>query len=592
MKYVISKHLKKDRETRKNIDIEGKASQAVRIGKKTKFAALAMAFIMLSPLSTFASSSTSATTSETKPSTTSESKSVPSDSQSATTSTSTSETKSIPVSESESEYRDWGRKKGIEIAVDNGKAIELNKVFEYGDHKIKLENAVWEDDSLLVTFSTLDEDTENTFVVSQFSLVNEEGVSVSNGHGMENNGDGSGIIDFDLENKFVKGEKLYLNIYTIRSNRPDDDKPDYIYHMILDKSLSTEGNKYDLKNECKTDYGTLKLKTASNEEGRLVIDYTFETLPEVEKLTNYDLKTRIHFNVFPEISLTDANKTFRANGRSSEGNGKTGKLYFDGMPELNRPIKISIECSEKLVNWKLDVPVKRTLAENISINKEFKSEDGIFKLKDLHLGAARTSLDFEFIPQNYTKINSVEPEIVMNFRGSKIPGSARYGDLTGKIDFNYPISEKDLADTTFTLYSVGRNIQCNEGIKVEFGKTPSYNLKVDGSEIVISNMVVKDGKTCFDIGTNDAKRKFTDFGVEIKSDKNHMSWSSTSSYSEYDSRFEELDGKGENSDNSDLNKLKKPIVKSFKVDGEHKSLEITVNTLTYTDIYNSEIKLK
>lgn len=564
---VISKHFKEDREFRKDISTEGRAFQASGVGKKTRLAALVMAFVILSPLSAFASSSTTATATE---------KEVPvtSESQSSNSVTMTTETQVVPVSGSETEYMDWGRSKGIEIAVANGKAIELNKVLEYEDHKIKLENAVWEEDSLLITFSTLDKDKENTISPSQFSLLNEEGVNISNGHGMENSGDGRGIIDFNLEEKLVNGDKLYLNIYTIRPNIPDTDKPDYTYTMILDKSLATEGKKINIDRECKTEYGTLKLTAASNDDGRLAIDYTFDALPEVKKLISYDPKTMIHVHIFPEVSIKDSKNIIRANGRSSEGNGETGKLLFERMPELNQPVKILIECSEKLVNWKLALTVNRTPSETISINKEFKSEDGVFKLKDVHLGAASTSLDFEFVPGKDSKVNRVEPEVIMNLRGKKIPGSANYGELKGKINFNYPLSKKDLDDATIYLYSVNKSVECNESIKVEFDKMPSYNLKIDGSDIVISNVVVKDGKTCFDIGTNDANRKFSDFEVGIQSERNHMSWSSSSE------------------NDRDLNKSKKPIKKSFQVDGEHKSLEITVNTLTYTDVYNSEIKLK
>lgn len=564
---VISKHFKEDRGFRKGISTEGRAFQASGVGKRTRLAALVMAFVMLSPLSAFASSSTSATTSE---------KEVPvtSESQSSNSATMTTETQAVPVSGSETEYMDWGRSKGIEIAVANGKTVELNKVFEYKGHKIKLENAVWEEDSLLITFSTLDKDKENTISPSQFSLLNEEGVNISNGHGMENSGDGRGIINFHLEEKLVNGDKLYLNIYTIRPNIPDTDKPDYTYTMILDKSLATEGKKINIDRECKTEYGTLKLTAASNDDGRLAIDYTFDALPEVKTLISYDPKTMIHVHIFPEISIKDSKNLIRANGRSSEGNGETGKLLFERMPELNRPVKIFIQCSEKLVNWKLALTVNRTPSETISINKEFKSEDDIFKLKDLRLGAASTSLDFEFIPGKDSKVNRVEPEVIMNLRGKKIPGSANYGELKGKINFNYPLSKKDLDDATIYLYSVNKSVECNESIKVEFDKTPSYNLKIDGSDIVISNVVVKDGKSCFDIGTNDANRKFSDFEVGIQSEKNHLSWSSSSE------------------NDRDLNKSKKPIKKSFQVDGEHKSLEITVNTLTYTDIYKSEIKLK
>lgn len=566
MKYVISEHIWKDREYVDSNGFEKQASKA-GISKKIRIAALVMAFVMLSPLSAFASTATTATATE---------KEVPvtSESQSSNSVTMTTETQVVPVSGSETEYMDWGRTKGIEIAVANGKAIELNKVFEYRDHKIKLENAVWEEDSLLVTFSTLDEDKENTFVPSQFSLVNEEGVNISNGHGMENSGDGRGIIDFNLEEKLVNGDKLYLNIYTIRPNIPDTDKPDYTYTMILDKSLATEGKKINIDRECKTEYGTLKLTAASNDDGRLAIDYTFDALPEVKKLISYDPKTMIHVHIFPEVSIKDSKNIIRANGRSSEGNGETGKLLFERMPELNQPVKILIECSEKLVNWKLALTVNRTPSETISINKEFKSEDGVFKLKDVHLGAASTSLDFEFVPGKDSKVNRVEPEVIMNLRGKKIPGSANYGELKGKLNFNYPLSKKDLDDATIYLYSVNKSVECNESIKVEFDKMPSYNLNIDGSDIVISNVVVKDGKTCFDIGTNDANRKFSDFEVGIQSERNHMSWSSSSE------------------NDRDLNKSKKPIKKSFQVDGEHKSLEITVNNLTYTDVYNSEIKLK
>jgi|GEM_PF-2886035 len=568
---VNSKHFRENREYEQDINKESKAFQTSGVGRKTRVAALIMAFFMLSPLSSFASTSATAATSANSVQNTAESNSL----NSADIST---EAKSELVSESESDNMIWEKWPGIEIAVASGKAIELNKVFEYEGKKIKFEYAIWEEDSLLLIYSLPDKEMEFTTMPSKFALVNKEGVNVSYGWGMSSNDNGRGYIEFDLQDKFIDGDELYLNIYTIRPERPDIYYSNYTYTMLLDNSLSTKGYKYNLYKEYKTDYGTLKLKTANNEDGRLTIDYTYELLPEVKEITRSDSEKNIYFHIFPDISIQDTKGTIvRANGSSYEANGEAGKIYFNGMPELGQNLTLFIKCSEKVVNWKLVVPVNRVPAEIISINKEFKSDNGILKLKDLHLDAASTYLDFEFIPKKESKVNIVEPKITMNLGKKKIPGLVRTRELNGKIDFNYPLSEKDFDDAILYLYSIERSVQCDEGIKVDFDKNQEYKKKVDGSEIAISNIVVKDGKTCFDIGTNDVNRKFIDFHVEVQSENKPMSWSSTSSFSVF---------------NRETGVIKEPINKSIEVDGEHKSFEITISCLIYSDIYNCEIKLK
>ncbi len=484
----------------------------------------------------------------------------------------------------------WGWTGGINTAVENGKAVELNKIFEYGDHKIKFENAVWEDYALLVAFSVPDADKEDSVLPSQISLVNEEGKSVSQGHGSEYGGNGKGVLEFNLNRELIKGDKLYLKIHTLR--KAGREKPDYTYTMVLDKSLSADGAKYNPGKEIKTDYGTLKFVTASNSRERLSIDYTFDYIQEIKELTKSDPDTNIFVHdLFPQITLTDANKkVFRANGRSSGDEGKYGSLYFDGMPELNKPVTISVTCSEKVANWSLPIPVKKAEVETVSVNKEYKSEGGSFKIKNIYLGSASTYLDYEFIPDKGYEVTRLEPLVSMNIRNKNVQGSTSNGDLAGKIIFKYPITRKDLKDVAFYVDSVKRSIKYGQSIKIDFDKTPGdYKIKVDGSEIQVTNLKIKDGKTtCFDLEVNDSNRKFSDFDVGIKADTQHLSWSSSSSSDEFENIFDKLkEGLGLTSQDG----KKSPLKKSIQVDGEHKKLEVEIESLVYSDSYKSEIKL-
>ena len=486
---------------------------------------------------------------------------------------------------------DWGWTSGINAAIDSGKAVELNKTFEYEGHKIKFENAVWEDYALLVTFSVPDADKEDSVVPSQVSLVNEEGKSVSSGHGSGYDGNGKGVLEFDLNKELIKGDKLYLKIHTLRE--AGREKPDYMYTMQLDKSLSSDGAKYNLGTKFKTDYGTLNFVAASNSEGRLSIDYTFDYIQEIKELTGRDQDNNgfVH-SLFPQITLADANKkVFNANGRSSGDEGKTGSLYFDGMPQLNRPIRISITCSEKVADWNLAIPVRKTEVETIAVNKEYKSENGSFKIKNLYLGSASTYLDYEFIPDKDCEVTRFEPLVLMDIKDKKFQGAVSNGDLTGKIIFKYPITRKDLKDVTFYVDSARRSIKYGESIKIDFDdkKPGDYKIKADGSEIQVTNLQIKDGKTtCFDLEVNDSNRKFSDFDVRIKADTSHLSWSSSSNSSKFESIFNKLEA---GMDPAAQDGEKSPLKKSIQVDGEYKKLEIEIESLVYSDSYNSEIKI-
>ncbi len=478
----------------------------------------------------------------------------------------------------------WGWTSGIATAVENGTAVELNKTFEYEGHKIKFENAVWEDYALLVSFSVLDADKEDSVMPSQVSLVNEEGKSVSQGRGSEYDGNGKGVLEFDLDKDLITGDKVYLKIHTVREAKRE--KPDYIYRMVLDKSLASDGAKYSLGNECKTDYGTLKLVTASNSKGRLSIDYTFDFIQEIKELIKHDPENNIFIHdLFPRITLTDAKKNvFSANGRSSEGEGKSGYLYFDGMPELNRPVTISIICSEKVANWNLPIPVKKAGTETIIINKEYKGEGGSFKINNINLGSASTSLDYEFIPAKGSEVTRLEPIVSMDVKDERTPGSVNNGGLTGKIVFKYPILKKDFKDVTFYIDSIRRSIKCGESIKIDLDKTPAdYKIKADGSEIQVTNLKIKDGNTtCFDLAVNDSNRKFSGFDVGINADTSHLSWSSTSNSDDYGIAFDRNAKEG-----LDLS----PLKKSIEVDGEFKKLEVKIENLEYLDLYNREVKI-
>ncbi len=495
----------------------------------------------------------------------------------------------IPFSAFAAEEMDWGWTQGINTAVEKNSAVELNEIFEYDNHKIKFENAVWEDYALLVSYSVLDADINDTFMPSQVSLVNEEGKSISQGHGQENYGNGKGVLEFDLNNKLVKGDKFYLKVHTVRELKID--KPDYMYTMVLDKSLGAEGAKYNIGRELKTDYGTLKFVTASNLEGKLTIDYTFEQFPEIKELAKADGATGAYIgNIFPEITLKDAKKNIlHVSGRDFESNEQKGKLYFDGMPELNRPVTISIMCDEKLVKWSLPIPIKKSETEIITVKKEYKGEGGIFKINNLHLGSASTYLDYEFIPEKGLEVTRLDPVVSMTNKDKIVKGLNENDGLTGKIIFRYPIKKNDLKGVTFYLDSIRRSVSSGESINIDFDKSlVDYKVKVDGSEVRAANIIRKDGKTSFDLEVSDNNRKFDGFDVGLKADTSNLSWSSSSNSEMVEKKLDET---VKNNLESKYN-LKQPFFKkTIIVDGQYKKLEVVIENLIYNDIYNSEIKI-
>lgn len=482
----------------------------------------------------------------------------------------------------------------IKIAEENGKTIILNKTFEYENHKIKFENAVWEDFALLISYSIPDWADGKEYIPSEVSLADENGRPLGKGKisGTEYDGKGSGILRFGLEDLDLKKENLILQIHTLTG--PDINNSGNSYEITLDKNLKDKG-KADVNYQFDTIYGTLKFIAARYENNKLSFDYSFDPTPEVKKLIQPDSEKyiRVMHGLFPKIYLKDnQNNVVQMGGRLSNPGSTEGEIFFSvDAGKLDYPLHMGFVYNESIVNWELPIQIKNPDSQLIKVNKTFKIGGGKLKINSLSLGSASTYLDYEFKPsEKEGLVIRAEPHISMVIDGQRYPGSLDTNNRVGKVIFKYPLEREMLKKAVFVISGATRTVSHDQSIPIdESNINKEYDL--EGAGLKVTKMEIKDGHTNIDMEVSRGKRKYYDFDFYIEAKDGPIEYSLTAKREYPDPDFEK-----KIMENSLLLKqsdvANNTIKSSIKINGEYKKVELKMRDLIYIDVCRKEFKVK
>lgn len=176
----------------------------------------------------------------------------------------------------------WGWFEGIKKAEKNGKTVEINKEFTYKDGKILFEDAVWEDDCLLLSYSVF----KGTYIPYDICMYDDNGERIDCDEDYEFDGKRNGTIKVSIDKNKKKSNVANLSILTLKSSKPINiHNIEYEYELMIYKSLLTNGMA-EINKEYNTSFGTLKLLNARYEdnEGRIIISYSFNLNENIKNL--------------------------------------------------------------------------------------------------------------------------------------------------------------------------------------------------------------------------------------------------------------------------------------------------------------------
>jgi hypothetical protein len=502
----------------------------------------------------------------------------------------------LPVSVFGVVNMDWGWTRGIGIAENNGKAIKLDSVFESEGSKIIFKDAVWENDMLLISYST----SGNGFIPSETGLLNENGIKINHGGGGEFDGNSNGNIHFNLENDEVIGKNVLLKIYTIMSPKsPSIIDIAYNHSLVLDSSLLSK-NEAEIGKEFETAYGLIKLHKIRCSGGRTYIQYSFEMNTAVKQLPDLDNNGRNAIpGLFPELFLKDSEgNTIKSDSRTSDPKTGLGEITMDGvLKNTDKPVSLALVCYDQIVNWELPIRINRPTAEAIDINRNIALDSGVLQIQKLIPGAAGTSIQYEFMPSEGNEdIIGITPDIGMTVEGEKYaahPDNDGLPGLSGVSVFQFPLDKDNLSQAVFEVLTVQRKVAFNKSIRLESGNLqPGYDIA--GSTLKVKKMDVKNGKTTIDLELDDSNRKFYDFSFSVRPvdmTDNKIAYSAGGSSAFKDkSRQSKLENNPNSVQASDFTGT--VMKKTIEISGEHKKVDLVIEDLIYMDVCKDRFNIK
>lgn len=91
-------------------------------------------------------------------------------------------------------------------------------------------------------------------------------------------------------------------------------------------------------------------------------------------------------------------------------------------------MELAIFCEKNFVNWEIPIISKNIDTESINLNREIKLARDVLRISDAELGAAGTSLNYEFIPSDESdNLISIEPTLSMMLDGVKYTAESARG---------------------------------------------------------------------------------------------------------------------------------------------------------------------
>ncbi|GEM_PF-800426 len=470
----------------------------------------------------------------------------------------------------------------IRIASNRGKTVKLNYDFEYEKNKIVFEDAVWEENELLVSFRIVD----GMLWPSKFSLLNDKDEVIGHSGGYSINDENEGTLRFNFEEEEITGDKVFLSVEALEKLKFSDDDIDYKYKLNIDKEFLATGQA-KVGKTFETEYGFITIEEIKIKDGRTFLTYKYDRNDKMAKISEQDKLDDTKLVIFIKDSENNVLKSNLYIGKRPSDIEESE--LFGNIKNLDNSLEVAIECNEIPVNWKAPVKIKNTASKVIEVNKDIKIDSGTLRISEIVLKSASTRLNYEFIPsKGYENTIYVSPLIDITLGGKRYISTKR---SDGRLEFPVVIDKKDLRKVKLNVHAIYRYEERNEKFTLTKGDVPT-SFVVDGVKFNIENMEIKDGKTYIDILVDGQKREFTNFDITTVRKKGEKY--SVRVHGELEFADKSIEPKYNDEpysfDKSILETIK--IRKNMKINGEFDTVDLELDCFEYLDICNAEIKIK
>src|SRR5690554_1909093 len=181
----------------------------------------------------------------------------------------------LPISAYSIVNRYWGFTHGVKVAIDNNEGLGVNETLKYKDARITIENAVWEEDELAITYRT----NGSGYVLGQIALVDENNDLISNGRQSSGDLRTGGVINFSgLRQEALQNDKVWLRIYSIVNMEhflKPNKKLSFPYLEIMTTEEMKDGGFVDINQELEVEQGTFIFNFMGFGETKTTLNYQF-----------------------------------------------------------------------------------------------------------------------------------------------------------------------------------------------------------------------------------------------------------------------------------------------------------------------------
>lgn len=408
----------------------------------------------------------------------------------------------------------WGFASGVRTAIENQEGIKLAKSFRHEDWEITVDDAVWDDNSLAVTYAL----KGNSYRLGALEIVDENDNTISQGYALSGGQDGGTINFHNIDLGSIEGDLVWVRILTIMRN---EFPPPIAASVEIKVTPAMKNREYEeINTELAVEQGNYLLKDIYFSKDDIRISYEFIPRSEYWELYNsgkgdllqpsMELKSGGHSYGYAVVSMSSGNNVFR------------GTLRFDDVPiEKLKDFHLNVIDNVVLIDWKVPVPIQNKASVSMKLAEVIELPEGTLFLTGMRQGTKSTAIDFSFEPAvGFENISSIWLNGYLRANGQYYHphGFAFTGHtpgLSGTVTFD-PVRYDQVEEMEFVLGRIEYTYDTNDASVTVLPSTVPQRFEAPGSSFIIDQMEHKDGKTVLHITFAKDNRWYYDADFRIK----------------------------------------------------------------------------
>lgn len=424
----------------------------------------------------------------------------------------------IPVSAYHIAGEYWGFASGVRIAIENKEGIKIDQKLRYEDWSITIDNAVWEENDLAITYSV----EGTSFSLGLLQVVDDNNNEIDQGYVVNgyavSDGEGEGTVNFkNIDLGQVQGERVWLRILTLIKN--ESPPPVAAITQVRVTPVMKTGEFVDINKELEVDKGTYLLKNIYFGKGNTRVYFDFMPREKYRELYSPDSASMF----LPRMRLTAGGKNYSYSGASkSFRDGMVqGTFDFDALPieEIDH-FQIDVVDNFALVDWKVPIPIQTKGSERLELAEEIRLPEGKLILTGMRHGTKSTAIDFTFEPaMGFEGIASIWFDAYLRrndkyYHRHGFERDAYNPGLSGTIAFD-PVRYDSIDEVEFILGEIQYSYSAGALVTVSPTTIPQ-TIEALGSTFIIDHMEHQDGQTLLHITYDQENRWFHNAAFDIR----------------------------------------------------------------------------